>query len=59
MKKSFEIKPMKTVNTFIQEGKFYAKNESSRVLNLAKSDPFTSCFSIILDNQPENKIVLQ
>lgn len=59
MKKSFEIKPMKTVNTFIQEGKFYAKNESNRVLNFAKSDPLASCFNIILDNQPENKIVLQ
>jgi hypothetical protein len=59
MKKSFEIKPMKTVNTLIQEGKFYAKNESNRALNFAKADPLASCWAILNDNQSENKVVLQ
>jgi hypothetical protein len=59
MKKSFEIKPKKTLTTLIQEGKFYAQNESNRILNFAEKDPWASCFAILVDNQPENKIVLQ
>jgi hypothetical protein len=58
MKKTFEIKPKKMLNSLIRDGKFYAKNESNRILNLGDSDPLASCFSISLNGLPENKIVL-
>lgn len=59
MKKTFEIKPKKMLNSLIRGGKFYAKNESNRILNFGDSDPLASCWTITLNNQPENKIVLQ
>jgi hypothetical protein len=59
MKKTFEIKPKKMLNSLIRDGKFYAKSESNRILNFSDKDPWASCYGIILDKQPENSIVLQ
>lgn len=59
MKKTFEIKSKKMLNSLIRDGKFYAKNESNRLLNFSDKDPWASCYGIMLDKQPENNIVLQ
>lgn len=59
MKKSFEIKGKKELNSFIRAGKFYAKNESTKLLNLGESDPFASCYKIVINNEVENKLILQ
>jgi hypothetical protein len=59
MKKTFEIKSKKMLNSLIRDGKFYAKNESNRILNFSEKDPLASCWGIMLDKQPENSIVLQ
>jgi hypothetical protein len=59
MKKTFEIKPKKMLNSLIRDGKFYAKNESNRILNFAEADPLASCWAISLNNHSENKIILQ
>ena len=47
------------LNSLIRDGKFYAKNESNRILNFSEKDPWASCYGIMLDKQPENSIVLQ
>ncbi|MFN8344911.1 MAG: hypothetical protein U0X91_07905 [Spirosomataceae bacterium] len=59
MKKTFEIKSKKMLNSLIREGKFYAKNESNRILNFSEADPMASCWAVSVDKQPENQIVLQ
>jgi len=58
MKKSFAIKGKKELNSFIRAGKFYAKNESTKLLNLGESDPLVSCYKIVVNNEIENKLVL-
>ncbi|MCA0228952.1 MAG: hypothetical protein LCH91_00720 [Bacteroidetes bacterium] len=59
MKKSFEIKAKKELNSFIRAGKFYAKNETAKVLNLGEADPLASCYKIVVNNDVESKLVLQ
>jgi hypothetical protein len=59
MKKTFEIKPKKMLNSLIRDGKFYAKNESNRILNFSEADPMASCWAISLNKQPDTQIVLQ
>jgi hypothetical protein len=59
MKKAFEIQPKKMLNSLIVDGKFYAKNESKRILNFGEKDPWASCFGISLETQSEKNLVVR
>ncbi len=59
MKKTFEIKSKKMLNSLIRDGKFYAKNESNRILNFSDKDPLASCWTILTKSHSANEIVLQ
>ncbi|WP_428655551.1 hypothetical protein [Runella sp.] len=58
MKNLFSIQPKKALNSFIKEGKFYAKNESSRILNFGEKDPMASCYGISMEKQAEKSLAL-
>ncbi|MDF7820549.1 hypothetical protein P1X15_23195 [Runella sp. MFBS21] len=59
MKSSFEIKAKKSLDTLIRDGKFYAKNEFSKVLNFGDKDPYASCWGITINSQAEKNLVVQ
>ncbi len=58
MKNTFNIQPKKALNSLIKDGKFYAKNEFSRVLNFADKDPMASCYGITIEKQAEKSLAL-
>jgi hypothetical protein len=58
MKNSFTIQPKKALNSFIKEGKFFAKNESGRILNFGDKDPMASCYGIAIEKQAEKSLAL-
>jgi len=49
--KNFAIKAKKSLVALVQEGKLRTQSETNQVLQLAKGDPWASCFDIALRPQ--------